>query len=43
MNNNQPMNLSDFLIRVGLWGGLGLYGWVKKFKTKELDIVGAYQ
>ena len=40
MNNNQPMSLSDFLIRVGLWGGLGYMGGLRGSRLKNWTFWG---
>ncbi len=40
MNNNQPMSLSDFLIRVGLWGGLGYMGGLRGSNLKNWTLLG---
>jgi len=40
MNNNQPMNLSDFLIRVGLWGGLGYVAGLRGSILKNWTFLG---
>ena len=40
MNNNQPMSLSDFLIRVGLWGGLGYMGGLRGSRLKNWTLLG---
>lgn len=40
MNNNQPISLSDFLIRVGLWGGLGYIAGLRGSSLKNLTFLG---
>ncbi len=40
MRNNQPMSLSDFLIRVGLWGGLGYIGGLRGSSLKNWTFLG---
>ncbi len=40
MNNNQPMSLSDFLIRVGLWGGLGYVAGLRGSILKNWTFLG---
>jgi hypothetical protein len=40
MDNNQPMSLSDFLIRVGLWGGLGYLGGLRGSGLKNWTFLG---
>jgi len=40
MNNNQPISLSDFLIRVGLWGGLGYIAGLRGSSLKNWTFLG---
>lgn len=40
MNNNQPMSFSDFLIQVGLWGGLGYIAGARGSKLSRIAFFG---
>ena len=40
MNNNQPMSLIDFLIRVGLWCGLGYVAGLRGSRLKGCAFLG---
>ena len=40
MNNNQPISLGHFLIRVGLWGGVGYVTGLRGSSLKNWTFLG---